>query len=108
MWAKNEKSTRNCFHAKVVGGRVHCAKRHKFMTIDGGLSVVNVIGHKKLFYPCWKCPDLDIDWDKEKRLTRRGGKGKVSPPSKRPILKGENARSRSRVLMTEEVKIEGG
>ena len=67
LWAKNEKSTRNCFYAKVVGGRVHCAKRHKFMTIDGGLSVVNVIGHKKLFYPCWKCPDLDIDWDEKKK-----------------------------------------
>lgn len=67
MWAKNEKSTRNCFYAKVVGGRVHCAKRHKFMTIDGGLSVVNVIGHKKLFYPCRGCPDRDIDWDEKKK-----------------------------------------
>ena len=100
MWTKNEKSTRNCFHAKVVGGRVHCAKRHKFMTIDGGLSVVNVIGHKKLFYPCWKCPDLDIDWDGKSKLAGVN----VSPPPKRPIFKGENARSRSRVLMTEEVQ----
>ena len=77
MWAKNEKSTRNCFYAKVVGGRVHCAKRHKFMTIDGGLSVVNVIGHKKLFYPCRGCPDRDIDWDGKSKLAGVN----VSPPS---------------------------
>jgi len=78
MWAKNEKSTRNCFHAKVVSGRVHCAKRHKFMTIDGGLSVVNVIGHKKLFYPCRGCPDRDIDWDGKSKLAGVN----VSPPLK--------------------------
>ena len=80
------------------------------MTIDGGLSVVNVIGHKKLFYPCRGCPDRDIDWDEKKKddksklKTGRGVGKNVSPPPKRPIFKGENARSRSRVLMTEELK----
>ena len=93
MWAKNEKSTRNCFHAKVVGGRVHCAKRHKFMTIDGGLSVVNVIGHKKLFYPCRGCPDQDIDWDEKKKddkskLKTGRGVGKCIPALKTPDFEG--------------------
>jgi len=67
LWNKSERSTRNCFHAKVVGKRVHCAKGHKFRTRDGGLSVVNVIGRNRLFIPCNQCPDLDIDWDEEKR-----------------------------------------
>jgi len=31
------------------------------------LSVVNVIGRNRLFIPCNQCPDLDIDWDEEKR-----------------------------------------
>ena len=89
MWAKNEKSTRNCFHAKVVGRKVFCAKGHRFLTEDGALSVTSVIKKKKLFTPCRECPDLDIDWDEKKKddkskLKTGRGVGKCIPPPESP------------------------
>ena len=63
MWQASEKSTRNCFHAKVKGQRVYCAKGHRFKTRNGTLSLRSVLSSKKLFIPCAMCADLDINWE---------------------------------------------
>jgi len=51
-----------CFHAKVKGDRIYCAKGYRFLTKsqDGSIGIGRLSSGKQLaFQVCQGCPDFD-------------------------------------------------
>jgi len=60
-WKFNEESTRNCVHAKVQGGAVHCDQGYRLGVHKYDITLNSVIGTAKFAPGCEHCKSFEHD-----------------------------------------------